>query len=196
MQSQNLSHYREKTRTVVDGKAEIGSTLTAIGTSSRWSSGDSPKATPQVDLSMKYQARLLSAGPAPFKIVNLGMNGSAFVFEGGGNVLTHIGDTDHGDFGLWVGYQTGGDKYIIKNIGLNAWVSVEKETGRLAVLPGVGAVEFAVESAGHNVWVIKEPFEDLLWEAVYEGTSMRFGYVTLRKSPGSRPGYQHWTFSR
>jgi hypothetical protein len=39
-------------------------------------------------------------GPAPFKIVNVGVNGSAFVFEGGGNVLTHIGDTDHGDFGL------------------------------------------------------------------------------------------------
>jgi hypothetical protein len=38
-------------------------------------------------------------GPAPFKIINLGVNGSAFVFEGG-NVLTHIGETDHGDFGL------------------------------------------------------------------------------------------------
>ncbi|KAJ7885428.1 hypothetical protein B0H13DRAFT_1889547 [Mycena leptocephala] len=130
-------------------------------------------------------------GPAPFKIVNLGVNGSAFVFEGGGTC-----SPTSKTLTTWPGYQTGGDKYIIKNIGLNAWVSVEKETGRLAVLPGVGAVEFAVESAGHNVWVIKEPFEDLLWEAIYDGSSMRFGYVTLRKSPGSQPGYQHWTLSR
>jgi hypothetical protein len=42
----------------------------------------------------------IQTSPAPFKIVNLGVNGSAFVFEGGGNVLTHIGDTDRGDFGL------------------------------------------------------------------------------------------------
>jgi hypothetical protein len=38
---------------------------------------------------------------APFKIVNLGVNGSAFLYDGfGGSVLTHIGDTDHGEYGL------------------------------------------------------------------------------------------------
>ncbi|KAJ7863620.1 hypothetical protein B0H14DRAFT_3133925 [Mycena olivaceomarginata] len=82
-------------------------------------------------------------------------------------MLTHIGDTGHGDFGL-----------AIK----------PEATGILSrtVLPGVGPINFAVESARHNAWVIKELFEDLLWEAIYDGSSMRLSYVTLCKSPGSR----------
>ncbi|KAF7355929.1 hypothetical protein MVEN_00922000 [Mycena venus] len=149
---------------------------------------DALQVMPQDDLSMTAQCLL-----EPFKIVNLGVGGSAFVLDE--NVLTHIGDTDHGNDGLWVGYAKGDDRYTIKNVGKDAWVSVG-DNGRLVVGPEAKAVEFAVESAGPNTWVIKKPFEDLLWEAVYDGTSMKFGYVTLRESPGSRPGYQHWTFAR
>ncbi|KAJ6482283.1 hypothetical protein C8R47DRAFT_1197505 [Mycena vitilis] len=150
----------------------------------------------QVDFSV------LKAEPTfpPFKIINLGVDGSAFVFPDSddGSILTHIGATDHGDYGMWLGYrdsETPGqrDRYIIKNVGMDAWVSIG-EMGRLVVRRGVRPTVFAVESSGHNEWTLKLPADNSVWKAVYDGSSMQFGYVTLRPADGTQ--YEKWAFER
>ncbi|KAJ7270939.1 hypothetical protein C8J57DRAFT_1468139 [Mycena rebaudengoi] len=104
----------------------------------------------------------------PFKLINMGVNGSAFLSEE--NVLTQIGDTQHGDNGWW----------------------------KRLVVRGVEATEFVVESASDSIpgSSIKMPYVDQVWEAVYDGSSMKFSYVSLPKTPGPKynPELQHWTF--
>ncbi|KAJ7759418.1 hypothetical protein DFH07DRAFT_940148 [Mycena maculata] len=140
----------------------------------------------QVDFSMN---RI----PGPVKIINLGVGGSAFVL--GESIVTHIGDKDHGDTGLWKGYPNGPDRYTIKNIGTGNFVSVSEYDGRLVVRPDTKPTDFALESVGQHVWVLKMADEDKVWEAVYDGSSMMYGYVSLRKTPGRPSAYQHWNFT-
>ncbi|KAJ7486871.1 hypothetical protein FB451DRAFT_1535027 [Mycena latifolia] len=128
---------------------------------------------------------------APFKIINLAVHGSAFALEGSDNVFTQIGDIEHGPNGLWVGFKTGEDKYLVQNVGTGGYI---KPQGRLIIGPRSEATEFAVERAGNNVWELKLPNEDRVWEAVYDGSSMIFGYVSLRPASGEQS--QHWTFAR
>ncbi|KAJ6566713.1 hypothetical protein B0H19DRAFT_1257904 [Mycena capillaripes] len=172
------------------------SIVNALPTSTGCGSALEVQGLPQIDFSMTVHVQ---TAPQPYKIVNLGVSGSAFVL--GENVVTHIGDTDHGKDGLWQFYQVkaGENLYLIKNVGKDAFVSVG-ENGRLVVIPGTRGVEFAIETAGKNIRQIKkinsDGSEDLYWEAVYDGSSMIYGYVTLHESQGSRPGYQQWTISK
>ncbi|KAJ7148969.1 hypothetical protein C8R43DRAFT_952214 [Mycena crocata] len=142
--------------------------------------------------------------PVLLTIVNVANNGSIFTFEepiGPDQevLLPMISELGH-QHGHWWRYKVSGrtDEWIFKNRGTGQWLQIAEDPyhyhkDQLIAVDGYSPTHFAVEPAGKGELVIKLPYEDKVWEAIYDGTSMLYGRVALRPANGSP--YQRWKYA-
>lgn len=108
-------------------------------------------------------------------------------------VLVGQGASPPGDLGVWDRGELGADSYVFTNRGTGQKISVNDGNDHLVTSIDVPATVFAVEAAGQGEFVIKLPYADSVWVAIFDGTSPIFGRIALRPASGS--AFQRWTFA-
>ncbi|KAJ6490495.1 hypothetical protein DFH09DRAFT_1291093 [Mycena vulgaris] len=131
----------------------------------------------------------------PVIIVNGGSNATVFTFDGDSplEVLLPMRLGMDQQYGTWDRYMVSTDAWIFKNRGTHQWLKVNTANDHLITVNDFSPTIFAVEHAGEGKLIIKLPYEDKVWEPLFDGTSMQFGRVSLRPANGSPS--QRWVYT-
>ncbi|KAJ7765686.1 hypothetical protein B0H16DRAFT_1717603 [Mycena metata] len=138
--------------------------------------------------------------PVTVAIINSAINASTFVYSAHSYSPMFV-DTPGWNFAdalSWDRYIHSKDKYIFRNQDNGYWLSVDYEGEPPYILYTQDHMEptvFAVESVGDGDFVIKLPYFDSVFEAVYDNENGEnphpwYAWVELRPANGS--AYQQW----
>lgn len=133
-----------------------------------------------------------------YRITNVASSSSARVYRPGSEIFVRSTKEDPGPFELWQLKGASDDGYIIRNIGLgevseaDPFAAVMYPTPGEPVVTSRRATVFNIEPAGDGTFVIKAPYEDLLWNV--EPPVIPAGTIKLRPAHGRDT--ERWYFSR
>ncbi|KAJ7500656.1 hypothetical protein B0H11DRAFT_1996092 [Mycena galericulata] len=128
----------------------------------------------------------------PVQVVNVGNNGTIFTFgavAGSSEPLqVYAPQIWSWENGVWDLTNVAADTWTFQNTGTGQYIQADETDNN--IVTGTSPTIFAVNSAGGGNFVIKLPYADLVWEYIYDGSSMEYGKVELRPADGSAS--QQW----
>ncbi|MEV7010764.1 hypothetical protein [Streptosporangium sp. NPDC051022] len=133
------------------------------------------------------QAQAPAPRPGIYRIVNVASHSSLRAYHPGRPVFVSSTRENPGPFELWKIAQSG-DGFTIENVGLSytggsAYTVARRTEEGEPVVTGHRPTPWSIETAGDDLYVIKAPNEDLLWNA--EPPVVPRGEVKLRGANGS-----------
>ncbi|KAJ7616668.1 hypothetical protein FB45DRAFT_1105980 [Roridomyces roridus] len=133
----------------------------------------------------------------PCAIVNVGMNGTIFTFDKTADdsdlevFLPVIWETSNKIWNRWNDPKS--DRWLFENRETGQFLTVDQTNDYIITSDNLEATMFSVTHAGEGHLMIKLPYEDKVFEAIYDGSSMEYAHIELRPANGGIN--QRWMYT-